>query len=196
MNKIILASQSPRRRELLEQVGMKFEVIPSTVEEKITKTDPVEIVIELSAQKAMDVGNGFCDRRENQILVIGADTIVVLDGEIMGKPKNRSDAAGMLEKLQGRTHSVYTGVTLYYKEDGNFETISFARETKVSFYPMSQREIEQYIATQEPMDKAGAYGIQGKSAVFIKEIEGDYNNVVGLPVAAIYQEMKERGWTK
>ena len=194
MHKIILASQSPRRRELLAQVGIVYEVIPSKVEEKITKSDPVEVVIELSQQKAFDVvKNAHCDIEDGSV-VIGADTIVVQDGNIMGKPKDRDDAIQMLESLQGKTHSVYTGVTLYYKDVQEPVSVSFAKETKVTFYKMSRDEIEAYVNTKEPMDKAGAYGIQGLSAVFIEKIDGDYNNVVGLPVAAIYQEMKKRGW--
>lgn len=195
INKIILASQSPRRRELLEQVGIEFEVIPSAAEEKAEKSDPVEIVIELSSQKAIDVGNANRSGVEDNTLIIGADTVVALDGEVMGKPKDREQAIAMLKKLQGRTHCVYTGVCLHYKTDGGFETVSFAKETKVTFYQMTDQEIERYVDTGEPMDKAGAYGIQGRSAVFIKEIAGDYNNVVGLPVAEIYQQLNERGWT-
>jgi len=194
MHKIILASQSPRRRELLAQVGIVYEVIPSKVEEKITKSDPVEVVIELSQQKAFDVGGDTDCGIEDGSVVIGADTIVVQDGNILGKPKDRDDAIQMLESLQGKTHSVYTGVTLYYKDVQEPVSVSFAKETKVTFYKMSRDEIEAYVNTKEPMDKAGAYGIQGLSAVFIEKIDGDYNNVVGLPVAAIYQEMKKRGW--
>lgn len=194
MHKIILASQSPRRRELLTQVGIVYEAMPSKVEEKITKSDPVGVVIELSQQKAFDVGENADYGIEDGSVIIGADTIVVQDGNIMGKPKDRDDAIRMLESLQGKTHSVYTGVTLYYKDAQNPTSVSFTKETKVSFYPMSKKEIERYVYTEEPMDKAGAYGIQGLSAAFIEEIEGDYNNVVGLPVAAVYQELKERGW--
>lgn len=192
--KIILASQSPRRRELLEQVGITFEVVPSVVEEKITKDHPVEIVIELSAQKALDVGNSEQNYALCGDVVIGADTVVAIDGKIMGKPGNREEAIGMLNRLQGRTHSVFTGVTLYHKDPVNPESVSFAKETKVTFYPMSPEEIEAYVDTGEPMDKAGAYGIQGLSAVFVEKIDGDYNNVVGLPVGAVYQELKERRW--
>ena len=194
MHKIILASQSPRRRELLTQVGIEYEVMPSKVKEKITKSVPVEIVIELSRQKALDVGENAEYGIRDGCVVIGADTIVVRDGIIMGKPKDRDDAICMLESLQGKTHSVYTGVTLYYKNGQEPVRVSFTRETKVTFYSMSKMEIERYVDSKEPMDKAGAYGIQGLAAAFIEKIEGDYNNVVGLPIAAVYQELKERGW--
>lgn len=188
MNKIILASQSPRRRELLTQIGLEFEVIPSTVEEVITSTDPVEAVQELAQQKARDVAEKIQDRQKEQpYLVIGADTIVVYDGKMLGKPADRTDAVRMLTMLQGKVHSVYTGVALLTGE----KEIIFAEETKVHMCPMSREEIEWYVSTGEPMDKAGAYGIQGMCARFIEKIQGDYNNVVGLPVGRIYQEMKK-----
>lgn len=188
MNKIILASQSPRRRELLTQIGLEFEVIPSTVEEVITSTDPVEAVQELAQQKARDVAEKIQDRQKEQpYLVIGADTIVVYDGKMLGKPADRTDAVRMLTMLQGKVHSVYTGVALLTGE----KEIIFAEETKVYMCPMSREEIEWYVSTGEPMDKAGAYGIQGMCARFIEKIQGDYNNVVGLPVGRIYQEMKK-----
>lgn len=182
---LILASQSPRRRELLEQIGIRFTVQPSTVVEKITKTDPREVVLELARQKAEDVADTV---REGTVL--GADTIVVLDGRIMGKPADREQAEEMLGSLQGRTHSVFTGVALIRKTAGEEKTLQFAEETKVTMYPMSKEEIRRYVDTGEPMDKAGAYGIQGRCAAFIERIAGDYNNVVGLPAARIYQELK------
>ena len=175
--RLILASQSPRRRELLEQIGIEFTVQPSTVEEKITETDPRKVVQDVAAS----VSEGT---------VLGADTIVVLDGKIMGKPKSRKHAVEMLQSLQGRTHSVFTGVALIRKGAGSEQTLQFAEETQVTMYPMSREEIENYVDTKEPMDKAGAYGIQGRCAAFIERISGDYNNVVGLPVARIYQELK------
>lgn len=183
--RLILASQSPRRRELLEQIGIEFTVQPSTVEEKITETDPRKVVQELAHQKAEDVAASVSEGT-----VLGADTIVVLDGKIMGKPKSRKHAVEMLQSLQGRTHSVFTGVALIRKGAGSEQTLQFAEETQVTMYPMSREEIENYVDTKEPMDKAGAYGIQGRCAAFIERISGDYNNVVGLPVARIYQELK------
>lgn len=193
MNKVILASQSPRRRELLAQVGIGFEVIPSLVEERITKNEPVEIAKELSRQKALDVGDRIDTAGQDEVVVIGADTIVVLDNVIMGKPKDRAHAIDMLTQLQGRAHLVITGVTLYHKKGTSREKVTFASQTKVYFHRMSKKEIEAYVNTGEPMDKAGAYGIQGMSAAFVERIEGDYTNVVGLPIAAVYQELKKRG---
>ena len=187
MKNIILASQSPRRRELLTQIGLEFEVHPAGGEEIITSTDPVEVVKSLSAQKAGAVKEEMQAQLPENWLVIGADTIVVYDGKILGKPKDEADAIRMLTMLQGQTHSVYTGVTLL--EEGK-QTI-FAEETKVTMYPMTEEEIRWYVDTKEPMDKAGAYGIQGLCARFVEKIQGDYNNVVGLPVGRIYQELKK-----
>lgn len=190
MKKIILASASPRRKELLTQIGMKFEVIKSGCEEKCTKTKPEELVVELATQKAEDVMTTLVDRQE-EILVIGADTVVAYRGEILGKPKDKEDAIRMLNMLQGNTHQVFTGVALYSRENGKVNRQSFYEETKVTMYPMTDEEIENYVSTGEVMDKAGAYAIQGKCAAFIKKIDGDYNNVVGLPISRIYQEIKK-----
>ena len=188
MKRIILASQSPRRRELLTQIGLKFEVIPSTVEEVITSTNSVEVVQELAQQKARDVANVAAkETPKESLLVIGADTIVVYEGKILGKPGDKEDAVRMLTMLQGKEHSVYTGVALLSGE----QEIVFAEETRVQMCPMTPEEILWYVNTGEPMDKAGAYGIQGLCARFIRQIQGDYNNVVGLPVGRIYQELKK-----
>ena len=187
MKKLILASNSPRRRELLEQIGVEFEVIPSNAEEKVTKQEPSEVVEELSRQKAEDIAASVEDG-----IVLGADTVVCQDGQIMGKPKDEADAKQMLQKLQGEEHSVYTGVTILVKENGAVQHVqTFSQETKVYVYEMTDEEIDRYIATGEPMDKAGAYGIQGRFAAYVDGIEGDYNNVVGLPVSAVWQELKE-----
>ena len=189
--KIILASASPRRRELLDQIGVCFAVQPACGEEKITSADPKKVVEELSAQKAAEVAD---TQKEGDWLVIGADTVVSCKGQILGKPGSEENAFRMLAMLEGNTHEVYTGVTLIRikKESGHFyqESRTFSEGTDVSFYPMTEREICDYIATGEPMDKAGAYGIQGKAAIFVKGIRGDYNNVVGLPIARLYQELK------
>lgn len=182
MEKMILASASPRRRELLEQAGIPFEVIVSDADEVITKKEPGEVVEELSLCKARTVAEQNPDR-----LVLGADTVVVLDGKILGKPKDEADAGRMLEMLQGRTHQVYTGVTLVRGET----QVSFHESADVEVYPMSEEEIEGYIRTGEPMDKAGAYGIQGRFGIFIKEIKGDYNTIVGLPIARVYHELSK-----
>lgn len=184
--RIILASASPRRRELMHQVGFDPEIIPSTVEEVITGTRPDEVVTELSRQKAQDVAQQFAGQKA---LVIGADTVVAVDGQILGKPKDSEDAVRMVMLLQGRSHQVYTGVTLVFT-DGR-PTVTFAEETEVHVWPMTQEQARAYAATGEPMDKAGAYGIQGAFAAYIRGISGDYNNVVGLPVGRICQVLRE-----
>lgn len=184
--KIILASASPRRKELMEQLGLEFEIRVSDVEEIVTGTNPTEVVKELSALKARAV---FQNTTE-EVLVIGADTVVALDGEILGKPADRQDAENMLRRLQGREHSVYTGVTLCVRKNGEEKKISFSEGTGVRFYPMTEEEIKWYVETSEPEDKAGAYGIQGIGGRFVERIKGDYNNVVGLPIARLYHETK------
>lgn len=214
--RVILASASPRRRELLTQIGWQFEVCVSTVEERISRTLPEEVVEELSGQKAEDVYRRFRELGGQQtfeagtVLVIGADTIVSCDGRLLGKPKSREDAASMLRMLQGRSHHVYTGVTLilggsrerpcygerpFCREDHDAEEQplikSFHEETEVTFFPMSEEEITEYLDTGEPFDKAGAYGIQGFCARYIRGIRGDYGNVVGLPVGRLYQEVRK-----
>lgn len=206
--RIILASASPRRRELLEQIGLDFEVMTSHVEEKVFSVRPDEVVEELSRQKAEAVGemlrqrvnetNGElpcqkADAAGEELLVIGADTVVSLDGGILGKPGNSEEAFTMLERLQGREHEVYTGVTFLYRAADAVDWMvkCFHERTRVHFYPMTEAEIAEYVNTGDPLDKAGAYGIQGFCARYISGIEGDYNNVVGLPVGMLYQEIKE-----
>lgn len=193
--KIILASASPRRRELLAGLGLDYTVLASSVEEQITEKEPAKVVEELSAQKAGDVlqrllAPSFRKGDDEELLVIGADTIVSIEGQILGKPADERDGAEMLKRLSGRQHQVYTGVTLYYWHRGEARKCTFHECTQVWFYPMTQEEIGWYISTGEPMDKAGAYGIQGLGKRFVKAIKGDYNNVVGLPVARLYQELK------
>ena len=211
--RLVLASASPRRRELLSQIGLEFTVMPSTKEENAKTTEAGALVQELSRQKAVDIweqlsgGQGqnpdadqeqiseetqepnLNGKRQPELLVIGADTVVCCEGKILGKPHSREAAAEMLTALQGRSHEVYTGVTLYSQS----ETVTFFECTQVEFYPMTEVEISEYIDSKEPMDKAGAYGIQGLGARFVKGIRGDYNNVVGLPVGRLYQELKSRG---
>lgn len=191
--KIVLASASPRRKELLTQIGIPFEIKVSDVEEKVTTTVPKEVVQELSRQKAeavLETCESSADSEE--ILVIGADTIVACDGMILGKPIDEADAVRMLRLLAGRSHEVYTGVTFAYK-GAQQEIYSFYEATKVHFAPMADEEIQTYVSTKDPMDKAGSYGIQGFCARYITGIEGDYNNVVGLPVCRVYQELKRFG---
>lgn len=212
--RLVLASASPRRRELLSQIGLEFTVMPSKKEENAKATEAGALVQELSRQKAVDIweqlsgGQGqnpdadqeqiaeetqepnLNGKRQPELLVIGADTVVCCEGKILGKPHSREAAAEMLTALQGRSHEVYTGVTLYSQS----ETFTFFECTQVEFYPMTEVEISEYIDSKEPMDKAGAYGIQGLGARFVKGIRGDYNNVVGLPVGRLYQELKSHGW--
>lgn len=181
MKHIILASASPRRKEILELADLKFDIMPSNAQEITTKTAPNEVVMELASIKAKDIYK----KSEKQSMVVGADTVVAYQGQILGKPTDEADAKRMLTMLSGQTHEVYTGVCVI--EDGKTKT--FYEETKVTFYEISDEQIDRYIKTGEPMDKAGSYGIQGKAAVFIKGIEGDYYNVVGFPIARFLQEI-------
>ena len=184
--RFILASASPRRKELLEQIGAKFDILPATGEEVITKELPGEVVMELAKQKAEEVAK----TAGADALILGADTVVAYEGKILGKPKDEADALRMLTMLSGKEHEVYTGVALIDNLDQSME--NFFERTKVTMYPVSEEEIRDYIAGGEPMDKAGAYAIQGLGAKFIQKIEGDYNNVVGLPIGRIYQEIKRK----
>lgn len=189
MSKIILASQSPRRKELLKQIGVQFICMPSELDEIITKVNPEDVVKELSFQKANDIASKI----DYSAIIIGADTIVALEDKILGKPINENNAKQMLQSLQGRMHQVYTGITVIIKNEQSIDNIIFAEQTNVYMYPMSESQIEDYVATGEPLDKAGAYGIQGIFAKYIQKIEGDYNNVVGLPIARLYQELLKKG---
>ncbi len=190
IQEIILASGSPRRKELLERIGIPFRVIKSECEEITTKKKPQEVVKELSGQKAMDVFGGLSSEDRAGRVVLGADTVVSIHGKILGKPKDAQDAIAMLGQLSGQVHHVYTGVTLLWEDStGKLQSNTFYEDTKVEMYPMSSQQIEEYVAGGEPMDKAGAYGIQGDAMVFIRKIHGDYNNVVGLPVARLYHEL-------
>ena len=217
MKKIILASASPRRRELLSQIGLEFTVMPSEVEEDPKSTLPQDVVIELSKEKARDVwmkitegdmgvmysdaGDGTAgygkseeDSQKNSrddCLVISADTVVAVEGEILGKPKDGEDAVRMLGLLSGKEHQVYTGVTMIWVDrEGKQEEYSFYVCTGVVMYRMNRAEIMEYVCSGEPMDKAGAYAVQGRAAAYIKSIRGEYSNVVGLPVGRLFQVMK------
>ena len=189
MEIIVLASGSPRRKELLAKTGLKFSVVVSGGEEKAETSDPAETVEKLSLDKASAVADLLQAEKEPQ-LIIGADTVVACDGEILGKPSDREDAFRMLWKLQGQTHQVYTGVTLLLKKKHTWQAHTFSEKTDVQFYPVSREELLAYIETGEPMDKAGSYGIQGGFGIYVKGICGDYNNVVGLPIGHLYQELK------
>ena len=191
MRKIILASASPRRRELLAAAGVIFQICVSEGEEKITAENPDEIVCELSALKAAEIASKF--ELEDGTVIIGADTIVSYMNKILGKPSDEQDAFETLKMLQGNTHQVYTGVTALVKKYGEWEKHSFAERTDVTFYPVTDEEIHTYIKSGEPMDKAGSYGIQGSFGIYVKKIQGDYTNVVGLPVGRLFYEMKKLG---
>lgn len=175
MKPFILASRSPRRRELLEQMKLSFIVKASGKSEKVDKSmPPHEIVMALAEQKAEDVW-----RKNKKEIVLGADTIVYNRGEVLGKPVDAEDAKRMLEQLSGRTHQVYTGVTIYSEQ----KIIRFFDYADVSFYPLTLQEITWYVKSGEPFDKAGAYGIQGLGAYFVQRMEGDFYTVMGLPLA-------------
>ena len=202
MSRIILASASPRRKELLEQIGLEFEIFPAKGEEVITKKEPQDVVMELSKQKAEEVAamvQMFNETHEDittatDIMVIGADTVVAHEGVILGKPKDEADARRMLSSLSGNTHSVFTGVTIcIIAKDGRVGELCFYEKTDVTMFPITDVEMDRYMAMDEYKDKAGSYAIQGKSAIFIEKIDGDYNNVVGLPITRIYQKLKEVG---
>jgi len=178
--RIVLASASPRRRELLEQAGIDFEILIGSTRECITKEEPEEIVEELSLAKAKGVAEA----------VTGDAVIVAKGNKVLGKPKDAEDAHQMLAMLQGEKHQVYTGVTLLQKKGDEKIIRSFHERTDVFMTSMSDQEIEAYIATGEPFDKAGSYGIQGRAGIFVERIEGDYYNVVGLPISRLCRELK------
>lgn len=193
---IVLGSASPRRRELLQQIGLPFTIITSECEEKITSTVPAEVVQELSLLKAKDVfskiGSGaYSAMNREKVLVIGADTIVALEDEILGKPHSKENAISMLNHLQGKIHQVYTSVSFIWEENGQVQNHTFFEVTDVEVLPMTEEEIAYYVSLNTCMDKAGAYGIQNEFACFVKGIKGDYNTVVGLPVGRVYQELKQ-----
>lgn len=182
--KIILASASPRRKELLTLAGIEYEVIVSQCEEILPDgITPEKAVEELAKQKAEDVFS-----RNSDAMIIAADTVVALGNTILGKPKDEADAFNMLSSLSGRRHTVFTGVCIKTKE----KTDIFHVATEVEFYDLTEKEIRDYIATKEPMDKAGAYGIQGKGFVLVKGIHGDYFNVVGLPLAETVRHLNKQ----
>ena len=183
MNKIILASQSPRRKELLSMLGIEYEAIPADIDEQINpNNDLVKEIEKLSYEKANHI---YKDNKD--ALVIGSDTIVKIGNSVLGKPKSFEQAKQMLQMLSDNTHEVVTGVTIITND--TIET--FSNIAKVTFYPLTNQEIEDYIKTNEPMDKAGAYAIQGLGGKFIKSIEGDYYTIMGLPIGELYHRLKK-----
>lgn len=198
MTDIILASKSPRRSDLLKQMGVDFRIITSNSDEDYAaELKPAEIVAELSSRKAdsvLDKVLSADDDIADKTAVIAADTIVSLDDKILGKPKDRDDAVNMLKSLSGKKHSVYTGVAIIYMTMGKVSAESFVSKADVKFFDLTDEEIDAYIATWEPMDKAGAYGIQGKGAALVEGIDGDYYTIVGLPIAKVYRSLKANGF--
>ena len=190
-SKIILASGSPRRKELLLQIGIVPEIIVSHVEEKITSDVPAEVVMSLAEQKAVDVAKEMPEGT----VILGSDTVVAADGKILGKPKSHEEAYEMIRRLAGRSHQVYTGVCLVKKgPEGEADTVvSLYDETDVNVSPMTEKEIREYADSEEPMDKAGSYAVQGFFARYIDGLKGSYANVMGLPVHLVYQELKKLG---
>ena len=197
--KIILASGSPRRKELLAQIGLSFTVRVSEADEHTEETKPEKLVCILSGRKALAVWDELTEEEKKESILIGADTVVAVDDRILGKPADETEAFQMIKLLQGRSHQVYTGVTILrqgglqpLEEETNTCSIQkkqFFEKTDVLVYPMSEDEITAYVKTGEPLDKAGAYGIQGSFAAYIQGINGDYSNVVGLPVGRLYHEL-------
>lgn len=190
MSKLILASASPRRKELLANVGYEFSIEVCDLEENSDKEIPYELVMELAKVKARAIMD---NHKEEDVIVLGADTVVANEGQILGKPKNLEHAKEMITSLQGKAHQVYTGVCICWNDGKINQNLTFYEKTDVEVYPMTKDEIESYVATGECSDKAGSYAIQGLFSPYIKGIAGDYNNVVGLPVARIYQEIKKLG---
>ncbi len=179
---MILASQSPRRAEILSMLGYRFEILAAECDESTGTLSAEEAVRVLAERKALAVAA----LRRGEI-VIGSDTLVTLDSTPIGKPKDADDAKRMLRLLSGRTHTVYTGVAIV----NGSEVESFVSKAEVEFYPLSDDDIERYVASKEPLDKAGSYGIQGKGAVLVKGISGDYLTIVGLPAAELAQRLKK-----
>lgn len=187
MKPIVLASASPRRAELLNQIGLTFQVIPSRVSEEVDlDLAPPEMVMTLAFRKADDVA-----RTISTGLVIGADTLVVVSNQILGKPSGLEEAREMLSRLSGNEHSVFTGISVLSVPDGRVLTDYV--ETKVRFRRLKQKEIDFYVASKEPLDKAGAYGIQGLGAILVEKINGCYSNVVGLPLSKLVMFLQEMG---
>ena len=182
--KVVLASASPRRKELLSLIFNEYDIRPADCDEALPEGIKAQEAVEYLSLIKNKATVEICD--ENS-LVISADTVVAVDGEILGKPQDKEDARRMISLLSGREHQVFTGVTLSL--NGNFKT--FSEKTDVVFYKLTDKEIEDYISTDEPYDKAGAYGIQGKAGLLVKAVNGDYYNVVGLPVARLKREIME-----
>ena len=194
MYRIILASESPRRKEIMEQMGIYYESMPANVTEETVESDPYDMVKALACLKARSVAVEVQSRQED-LIIIGADTLVFHKGKALGKPKDREDAIEMLEAISDDHHEVCTGVCIIirrnsHESDNRTEKeITFSVSTEVVVNPLTREQIEDYVDTKEPLDKAGAYAIQGGFGIYIKEIHGDYYNIVGFPIAKIYEEL-------
>lgn len=187
MKQVILASASPRRKKLLEQIGLTIKVVPSSIDEKLNpRLGPKGQAEELSLEKAHFVAEKYPDH-----VIIAADTIVYIQGDILGKPKNMDEAKRMIKKLQGKTHSVFTGFTILHQ--ATKKTITDSVETKVTFRKLNDSEIKNYLKKEKPLDKAGGYGVQGIGAVLLESIKGDFFNVVGLPLSKVIPALKKFG---
>lgn len=192
--KLILASASPRRAEILRNACFAFEVRPAHVDESSLANEAAEdYVRRLAETKALSIANSLKEN-DRAAVVIGADTAVLSEGRILGKPRDANDARAMLHQLSGRTHEVLTGIALVRLADG--APRAHVETTRVSFLPLSDADIEAYVATGEPFDKAGAYGIQGLAGKFVSRIEGCYFNVMGLPLSRLWQMLREFGWSE
>ncbi|MEL3974387.1 Maf family protein [Rossellomorea oryzaecorticis] len=186
MSNLILASQSPRRKELLQQIQLSFSIMSSNVDETVAPhLKPHEVVMELALKKAKEISV-----KHPESYVLGSDTVVALGECILGKPQSEEEAREMLVMLSGKTHSVYTGVAILKGEKQSL----FYEKTDVTFWELTSQEIDEYIVSEEPFDKAGAYGIQGLGAKLVKEVKGDYFSVVGLPLSRVYRALREMGY--
>jgi len=188
MRKIILASGSPTRAALFEKFGFDFEIVKSNCEESSKKEDPKELVREHAVEKARDVAQKYEDA-----IIIGADTVAVIDNEIIGKPRDAAHAVEILQKLSGREHVIYTG--LCFIDTKNKQELVDLEETTVKFKNLSEKEIRRYVATGEPLGKAGAYTSQERAAIFIEWIKGDFNNLAGVPFFKISENLKKLGFS-
>ena len=186
MTRIILASASPRRKELLEKIGLKFEIIPSNYDEKLSDDNfTYEKIENLALNKGLDVAKNIKD----DAIIISADTVVVLDNKILGKPHSKEEAFNMISGLSGKTHEVITAIAML--DNKNNKQLIHSVTTKVTFRQISKEEIEKYVSTKEPYDKAGAYAAQGIAAIFVEKIEGNYSSAIGLPTHKVYDIIKK-----
>lgn len=189
--KLVLASASPRRKELLGHLKVPYEILALNIPEESDATDPVQFSSEIAALKGEAVFQKLVQNSADSLFVVSADTIVCLNGKIYGKPKNREEAKQFLQELGGKTHSVFTAVSVKFSHQGKLDGFSFVEESKVTFNHISEQLMERYLDTGDSLDKAGAYGIQGPSLTFISKVDGDYANVVGFPLSRFVLESEK-----